>query len=174
MSGLVSLSLYWGPCLVTGSGLLRFYIPKCSESQLRSHPLIRGYLPIPGLCLILETSPISSPPSVADFHSFFMTTFIVLPHIWPWTLHSFFQIDESEGTGQKWIGRNRIEMPPFTVCVATYNECAIHCWIHNVCIHILVFIDFRKLAVMYILHCQHLEWIKIKKWGGAHMWGIFA
>ena len=69
VGGLVSLLLHWGFCLATVGGLYRFHIPIVCESQLRSPPLILGYLPY-SRPLVLELSLISSLLLVVNFHSF--------------------------------------------------------------------------------------------------------
>jgi len=63
----VSLSVHWWSFRATGVGLFMFHIT--NVSHILGHPLIRGYLPYPGLFLFLEVSPTSSSLKVQDFLS---------------------------------------------------------------------------------------------------------
>ena len=74
--GLKVLCVSWCPYNATGflPGFRRWPLqvpyPQCCESQLRSPPLILQLLPSPRSLSLSGDVPASSPPLVADFHSF--------------------------------------------------------------------------------------------------------
>jgi hypothetical protein len=69
VSGLVSLSLHWGFCLVTGDGHFTFYIPTAMCFGYGHRHLLLNVYPIPGLWHFLEI-PLLHPTLIdSDFHS---------------------------------------------------------------------------------------------------------